>query len=799
MRFHHIILLFLLAPQLAFAQQAILQGTVRDRATQDVLTGVTVVLEGTDPLIGVVTDENGRFRIAAPAKSYNVRFSYVGYRTEIRFNLVLTTGNANVITVEMDEDRLSLSEVQVTADRATSITTVETPLSIQRLTLEEIRSNPGGNFDISKVIQTLPGVGGSIGAGPRNDLIIRGGAPNENVYYLDGIEIPVINHFATQGSSGGPQGLLNVSFIEDVTMSSSAFDARVDNALAAVFDFRQRDGNREEFQGNFRLSGTEVALTGEGPIGENATYLASIRRSYLRFLFEAIDLPIRPDYWDSQFKVSWQADPKTRITVLGVGALDEFFFAVPSESTPEKEAVLRGNPIINQWNYTLGTSVRRLITDGYVNVALSRNTFDNDLVRWEDARTGDPSALALDSESRETETKLRADVNLFKGSWKYSGGIVLQRVEYGSTFFARISQNPLIEANFATDVAFWRYGAFAQVSRPFFGDRLTVSAGIRTDMDSFTDNGNNPLDALSPRVSASYRLTPTLFLNASIGRYHKIPIYTVLGYRDETGALANTDNRYTRSDHVVAGFEFLPTRGLRLTLEGFQKSYSRYAVSVRDGISLANRGAESGAIGNERTMSNGVGRTWGAEFLVQQKFTGSIYAVAAYTWVNSEFAGADGVYRPSSWDSRHLLSTLFGWKIGNSWELGVKYRYLGGFPTTPYDLDASRANYLSTGNATLDYSRLNENRLRAFSQMDLRIDKKWNFNSVTIDLFLDIQNVLQAKSPANPTYTFARNEDNSYATTDGLAIRADGSNAVPVLIPNDDPFFLPSIGFIVEF
>ncbi len=792
-------LLCFFAPACVLAQQAVLQGTVRDRASQELLAGVTVVLEGTDPLIGVVTDASGRFRLAAPAKSYNVRFSYVGYRTEIRYNLVLTTGNANVISVELEEDRLSLSEVQVTADRATSIATVETPLSIQRLTLEEIRSNPGGNFDISKVIQTLPGVGGSIGAGPRNDLIIRGGAPNENVYYLDGIEIPVINHFATQGSSGGPQGLLNVSFIEDVTMSSSAFDARYDNALAAVFDFRQRDGNREEFQGNFRLSGTEVALTGEGPIGKNATYLASVRRSYLKFLFEAIDLPIRPDYWDSQFKMSWEVDPKTRVIVLGVGALDDFFFAVPAESTPEKEAVLRSNPIINQWNYTLGTSVRRLIDGGYVNVALSRNAFDNDLVRWEDARTGDPSALALDSESRETETKLRADVNLFKGPWKTSAGISLQRAEYASSFFARIRQNPLVEARFATDVAFWRYGAFVQVSRPLLQDRLTVSAGIRTDMDSFTNNGNSPLDALSPRVAATYRLNSKTFLNASLGRYHKIPIYTVLGYRDENGVLANLDNRYTRSDHYVAGIEYLPTSGLRVTLEAFYKKYSRYAVSERDGISLANRGAEFGAIGNERTIANGNGKTWGSEILVQQKFTGSIYAVMAYTWVNSEFAGADGVYRPSSWDSRHLLSTLFGWKIGNSWELGVKYRYLGGFPTTPYDLPASQANYLSTGTPILDYSRLNENRLIAFSQLDFRIDKKWNLNKVTINLFLDVQNVLRAKSPANPTYTFARNPDNSYTTTDGLAIRSDGSNAVPVLIPNDDPFFLPSIGFIIEF
>jgi len=791
--------LALLAPMMASAQQAVLQGTVRDRASQEPLTGVTVVLEATDPLIGAVTDVNGRFRIAAPAASYNVRFSYVGYRSDVRFNLVLTTGNATVITVELEEDRLSLGEVQVTADRATSAATVETPLSIQRLTLEEIRSNPGGNFDLSKVIQTLPGVGASVGSGPRNDLIIRGGAPNENVYYLDGIEIPVINHFATQGSSGGPQGLLNVSFIEDLTMSTSAFDARYDNALAAVFDFRQRDGNRENFQGNFRLSGTEVALTGEGPIGETGTYLASVRRSYLRFLFEAIDLPIRPDYWDSQFKVSWEPDPKTRVTVLGVGALDEFFFAAPSELTPEKEAVLRGSPIINQWNYTLGASVRRLITDGYVNIALSRNEFDNSLVRWEDARTGDPDALALNSDSRETETKIRTDINLFKNGWKFSGGFNLQRAEYSSDFFGRVSRIPLIETTFDTDVAFWRMGGFVQTSRPFFDERLTVSAGIRTDMDSFTDNGFNPAQALSPRVAFSYQLNPKTYLNASVGRYHKIPIYTVLGYRDENGALVNKDNRYTRSDHFVAGIEHLPKSGVRLTVEGFYKNYSRYPISVRDGISLANVGGNFGAIGNERTVTTGGGRAWGAEFLAQQKFTGKVYGVLAYTWVNSEFAGTDGVFLPSSWDSRHLLSTLFGWKMGRGYELGVKYRYVAGFPYTPYDLAASQSNYLSTGNAVFDYTRLNTERLRAFSQLDVRIDKKWNLNNLTVNLFLDLQNLLMAKSPALATYTFERNADGSYATTDGQPIQTNGSNAIPLLIPNDDPFFLPSIGFIVEF
>src|SRR5688500_5891743 len=281
------------------AQLASVTGSVKDRSTQEVLIGVSIVFDNTDPLVGTITDPNGRFRLDAAPGSYNITATFVGYKAQTKFNVLLTTGNVNTINFELEEEQTTLGEVVVDGRRSADVATIETPLSIQRLTTEEIKSNPGGNFDISRVIQALPGVGGATGvAGFRNDIIIRGGAPNENVYYLDGIEVPVINHFVTQGSAGGPQGILNVSFIEDVTLSTSAFDSRYDNVLSSVLQFRQKEGNPERLQGNFRLSATEVAATFDGPIAQNTTFLASARRSYLKLLFTLIDLPIRPDYWD---------------------------------------------------------------------------------------------------------------------------------------------------------------------------------------------------------------------------------------------------------------------------------------------------------------------------------------------------------------------------------------------------------------------------------------------------------------------------------------------------------------------
>ena len=422
-------------------KKGIVQGTVRDKGTQEALIGVSVIVLGSDPIIGVVTDLEGNYKLEIPVGSYNLEASYVGFASLKKFNIVVGTGNANNVNFELSESASNLEGVEIVARKATSAspTTVESPLSTQRLTTEEIKSNPGGNFDISRVVQALPGVGstsGSVG-GFRNDIIIRGGAPNENVYYLDGIEIPVINHFATQGSAGGPTGILNVSFIEDVTLSSSAFEARYDNALASVFTFKQKEGNSERLQGNIRLSGTELATTFEAPLGKKTTMLLSARRSYLQFLFEIIDLPIRPNYWDFQYKVTHKFNEKTTLTAIGVGAIDEFTFEEPRESSPENEYVLRSNPSINQWNYTTGFALKRLVKDGYVNVALSRNMFDNRLDQFEDRQETEEFRTLL-LESQEIENKLRIDVNKSKNAWKYAYGLVGQYVKFNNDIFSRI-------------------------------------------------------------------------------------------------------------------------------------------------------------------------------------------------------------------------------------------------------------------------------------------------------------------------------------------------------------------------
>lgn len=806
--------LFLIVFLLSFGRfnaqkTGVIRGYVKDKNTQEAIVGAVVSVEGNSFV--TTSDAEGLYKFDIPVGTYRLKASYLGYSALVKENIVLTSGNAQIINFELEEAPNNLDEVNVTFEKGKSAvaTDMVTPLSVQQLTSEEVKSNPGGNFDVSRVIQTLPGVGGSGGGAARNDIIIRGGAPNENVYYLDGIEIPVLNHFQTQGSSGGATGILNVSFIEDVKLSSSAFDARYDNALASTFIIKQREGNPEKLSGNFRLSGTETALTLEGPAGKKTNFLASARRSYLQYLFEAIDLPIRPNYWDFQYKLTHKFDEKTTLTAIGLGAIDEFAFATPKKSTPENIYITRSLPYINQWNYTTGFSLKRLINKGFINVTLSRNMYNNALDKFEDEKQ-EESKRTFKLRSQEMENKLRIDLNKYVNGWKFSAGVVGQYVKYNSKLFNQLTNPisdstgaviiPAVKINQSNAIEFFKYGAFGTVSKNVLNERLLISLGIRTDMNSYLNNGNNPLNTLSPRLSLAYHLNSKFDITGSVGSYYKIPTYTSLGYKDINGVLVNKSAKYIQSNHYVLGTQYLPKESLRFTLEGFYKHYANYPVSSASGISLANQGSDFGAIGSEKILSIGKGECFGFEFFVQQKLINRLFYVFSYTYVRSRFSGTNGKLIASSWDYQHLVSATLGYKFKKNWQIGLKYRLSGGAPYTPFDLVASQRNYLLTGTGVLDFNTLNSKRLMTFNQLDLRIDKKFNYKRTTLDLFIDVQNALLFKQESAPYYTFKRNADNTgFESTDNKAVSLDGSNAIPVILENKSLSVTPTIGFIFEF
>lgn len=766
--------------------QGTLSGRIVDAKTEEPLIGASVFLQGTD--LGAATDVDGRYTITGiPPQTYNVEASYVGYTTQVKYNIVIRSEGNIDVDFALEAQASELGEVVVKPNPFEK--TGSTPLSIQQLSQEEIAAYPGGNNDIAKVVQTLPGISGSVG-GFRNDVIIRGGAPNENVYYLDGIEIPNINHFATQGSAGGPVGLLNVSFFEGVTLSASAFGAQYDNVLSGVLQFDQRTGNAREFAGNIRVSSSEAALTLEGPLfkGDRSasptTFLVSARRSYLQLLFDVIGLPFLPDYWDYQYKFNHEIDEYNTVYVTGVGSIDDFQINDLEEFDPEQQATQDQVPVIRQRSNTVGISWRRRFKDnsGLMTTTLSHNALDNAFSRFRDnvAQTG----LFFENDSREAETRFRYSLTKFLGDWTTKVGAHVIGANYTNN-----TSDLVNELTFSSELNLVRYGLFAQANRRLFRDRLGLSLGLRVDGNDFTNNGHDLLRTFSPRLALSYRLDADgdWTLNASLGRYFKILPYTTLGFQNQEGVFTNRAADYIRSDHAVLGLEYLVSPAARITVEGFYKRYADYPVSIRDGVSLANKGGGFEVLGSEPVVSAGLGRTYGLELLFQQKFTGRFYAIAAFTFYRSEFTGFDTEdYVPAVWDNQVLVSLLGGYKFGRNWEISSRFRLLGRAPYPPVDQVATLQNYPAV---ILDYNRLGEERLDPFNQLDIRVDKKWNFRSFSLDLFLDVQNVLSTQNPQPPQFGLDRNAD-------GEIIEPQQLVEVTSL---DNSSVLPSLGIVLNF
>ncbi len=759
---------------------------------------ISVLYEGK----GAISDEEGRFRIEGlPPGIYSFKSVYSGFKDAYINEINVTKLRVEELNFAMSELLIEKEEVVVKASPFTQRS--ESPVSLKTLNSTEIERLPGANRDVSKVIAALPGVASR--ATFRNDIIIRGGSPGENRFYLDGIEVPNINHFATQGSSGGPVGLLNVNFIREVDFYSGAFPMNRANGLSSVLSFKQKEGNKEALITNFALGSSDAALTFDGPLGEKANFIFSARRSYLQFLFSALQLPILPTYNDFQYKVTVRPNQKNKFSIIGLGAIDNFNLnssvndKVTDPEVREYNDFILGNiPIQNQWNYTIGVNWLHYSENSYQNFVVSRNMLNNTSSRYKDL-IETPENLLLDYSSFEAENKFRFEHTYMKNGWKLNVGAGYELVHYYNSTYNNITvQGFPVVIDFESDLYLSKYAVFSQLSKDLFNDRMTTSFGLRSDISDYSKSLMNPIDQLSPSLSVSYRFTEEWSLNANISRYHQLPSYTILGYRDLNGELANKENdiKYIRADHMVLGAAYLTRWRSRITLEGFYKKYNRYPFSIKDSISLANMGSDFGIVGNEEVESSSTGRTYGFEFLYQQKLIKGFYAILAYTIVNSEFKDKNDEYVPTAWDSKHIVSFTGGKRFKKGWEIGFRWLFSGGSPYTPYDILTSSLiqNWDINGLGVLDYNALNTQREGNFHQLNIRVDKKLFLPKFSLDFYLDIQNAYAHKTELAPIL-LVQTDSNG----DPIVDPDDPSRYSTRLISNPSGIVQPTIGIVLEF
>jgi len=736
-------------------QRGILMGSVLNAETREVLPGANIVIEGTT--LGGASDIEGRFAITGvPPGAYVVRITILGYKPSISSDIVISPSKPAVLDVLLTPSNIDFAEVNVVADYFQK--SPDAVLSTQYQSYEEIRQLPGGLEDVVRAVSILPGVAQVQGG--RNDLIVRGGAPSENLFLLNDFEIPNINHFGTQGASGGPLSFINLDFVSGTMFSTGGFGVPYGDRLSSVLSIDLREGRTDRFGGKATIGSTQFGLNLEGPVDERSSFIFSARRSYLDFIFKAAGFGFVPEYWDFLAKGDYRIDSRNRISLLGIAVLDQTKFFNDTPDQRYENSQILGN---NQDQFAGGTSWQHLFSSGYTLVSAGFHS-----VKFSFTQQDSLLQRIFSNTSRETESYLTSQV-VFRTPaltefWLGVQGkfvnveAAIDLPPYTSSF------GEVIASNISDLRKAFKGGVYGQVSQQL--TNLTITGGGRLDYFSLIEDGLK----FSPRISASYKLGIQTSLNASVGRYYQAPSYIWL--------IANPSNINLTpigATQFVAGIEHMLREDMKVSLEGYDKRYDHYPVSiVRPYLTMANTGAGFGgaeegfaSFGTDSLVSFGNGESYGVEVLVQKKYSDTpFYGTFSVSFNETRFTSLHGTRRPRSFDQQWILNLGGGYVFSEKWEASAKFRFSSGIPYTPYNADGSQSG-----------DRYNSERTGNNHSLDVRVDRRWFYDSWTLIAYIDIQNIYNRKEVGVPRY-------------DERTGTAKSSDAIGIL---------PSIGVSAEF
>jgi hypothetical protein len=735
-------------------EKGIIFGKVRDAVSMQPLISANILILDTN--LGAATDPEGNYKIEGiKPGTYRLKISSIGYSTVIKTDVIVNSVKPARLDVELMETTLELGEVTV-QDEYFSKNPLE-PISTTKFSFEEIRRAPGGFEDVIRALSILPGVA-QADAG-RNDLIVRGGAPSENLFLVDGIVIPNINHFGTQGAAGGPVSYVNLDYVKSTSFSTGGFPVTYGDRLSSVLSINLKNGRQDRIGGKATVSATQFGLDMEGPINQSSDFIFSVRRSYLDFIFKAAGFAFVPEYYDLLSKVNIKTGTNSNLSFFFLGALDNVNFF---NDTPDKRFDNSRTLGSDQKQYTAAGKYQQIFGTGFLDIALSRN-----YVNYNSTQNDTVQNPIYKNISTEIENSLKSDLTVKVSSEnELNIGTEFKLIEFNSDIFspAKLTSfgDSISAVNSQMNENYFKWGGYLNFNTVMM-KRVIVNLGIREDYFS----GINDKYYFSPRFSLSYNLSAINSINFSTGIYYQSPSYLWLTNGN------NKNLKDIRVNQYILGFENRVREDILFKVEGFIKDYSNYPASLtRPYLVLANTGAgytddNFTSLGLDPLVSAGKGLTKGIEFSLQKKLSDlPYYGIMSLTISRSDFTPLDGIKRPGLYDQNVILNISGGYKFDPEWEGSFKFRFASGSPYTPFDANGEQS--------VLDY---NSRRLRPAHSLDLRVDKRWNFSSWVLITYLDIQNIYNRKNTASIRW-------------DPRTIRVDESSSIGIL---------PSIGVSAEF
>jgi len=738
-----------------------IRGTVTDKESKATLPGVTITIADLVPAPGAVTDELGNFVIdSVPVGKHLVMASYVGYETRTFNDVLVTSGKEVILPVEIEEAAVKMAEVTVT-QRREHINEMAL-VSTRTFDVQETERYAGSRNDPARMASNFAGAQG--GDDSRNDIVIRGNSPQGVLWRMEGVDIPNPSHFNIPGTTGGPVSMLNSKMLANSDFFMGAFPAEYGDAVAGVFDVRLRNGNNQkyEYTGQFGILGTEVSA--EGPISRKAgsSFLVNYRYSTLQ-IFQAMNIKIGtssvPQYQDGSFRLNFPMGKKGDLAFFGLGGLSKIDLIVSTLKTPESE--LYGESDRDQY-FKSSTG----FVGGTYSYTINKNTFMKFTVAqsagnvWADhikvsrdssfAVIGMKDVLGFNFNTASTTAHWYINKKISrKSTLKYGVENKYYHVDLAdsSRQYPTTRTTWQLRENYTGGTnlvqAYMQYKV-----RPT--ERLTLTGGLHAQY--LTHNGSK---ALEPRVAMRFAVTEKDIITAGYGLHSQMqPLYQYFAL-DTFGNMQNKDIGFTRSHHLVTGYEHILGPKLRLRVEAYGQYLFQVPVETRIGSSYSslNQGSSFSRTFPYTLQNTGTGYNYGLELTLEKGFSHGFYTLFTASAFDSKAAGNDGVYRNTDYNTRYAANLLFGYekKMGkySTFTSGFKITTIGGKLYSPVDTNASNKH----GDMVVVDSQRNTLRFYPYFRADLKLGVRLNSKHLTHEIALDLVNITGAKNVLSLTYS----------------------------------------------
>ncbi|MEL7001581.1 MAG: TonB-dependent receptor [Bacteroidota bacterium] len=764
------------------AQTQVVKGQVLDAQADYPLIGATVAVVGTDPVIGAITDLDGRFRIEnVPIGRQTIALQYVGYKSITLPNVLVTTGKEVVLSVKMEESVEKLDEIVITAESDKDLPINElAKVSARTFSLEEVTRFSGGRNDVARLATSFAGV--SAPNDSRNDIVVRGNSPVGLLWRIEGVPIATTNHFATLGTTGGPVNALNTNLLRTSDFLTGAFPAEYGNANAAVFDVQFRNGNSDKFEFTGQLSAfSGLEFMAEGPLSKKkgSSFVASYR--YGIASLAATGTSAIPFYQDFSFKANLGETKLGRIEIFGLGGLSSIDFL--GEDIDEDDLFANPNQdafVENQLGVFGITNLIRLNKTTYVKTALGVSTNFNEYLQDNLIIDDDGNEIqkyrATNARNRENRYTLSSTLNKkFSARWSLRTGVLIERYQADFNTQDRDNRVDIPDDNNDNVPDFFNQTselddnytvsqAFAQAEYKITDD-LSLTTGLHSQYHDFTEDF-----VVEPRAAVSWQVKPNQRWSLAYGLHAQAIPSPILFFQQEVASgifeRMNDDLEFMKSHHFVLAYDRNIGADWRLKAEAYYQSIFDVPVEITpSSYSILNEGAdfvfeEAGTLVNE-----GTGTNYGVELTLEKFFSKGYYLLMTTSLFESQYEGSDGVERSTAFNNNVVFNALFGkeWKFGeggrNAWTFDTKLTTSGGNPFTPVDLEATRAN--AGREVRMDEIAFSE-RYDQYFRWDVKFGVRLNSkkSKVSHQFFIDLQNVTNRENEFVRRYNEVTDEVN---------------------------------------